>query len=149
LPHYLTFDGHLPHHLAKKQMTDPIKNILMVFLGGGAGSCCRYLLSKWLNPLFAFMPLGTLASNALSCLVMGFFAVWFLDRIGGSEIMKMLVLVGFCGGFSTFSTFSNELITLSRGGDWLRPFLYLVVSLAIGISFIALGALLGGKVVKG
>lgn len=112
---------------------------LWVFIGGGAGSMCRYALSNWLNPNVATDGLawGTLAANILACLVLGAgLALLLQDRLDYQ--WRLLLLTGFCGGFSTFSTFALELIQQGQENVGLAA-LYLLLSLAGGVAAILLG----------
>lgn len=114
-------------------------NFLFVFIGGGLGSMLRFALAKWFNPMFEQIPLGTLLANVLSCLILGFVAYYLQTRFITSSNLKLLLLVGFCGGFSTFSTFSNESINLLQSGNYLYAISYLFGSLFLGFLAILLG----------
>lgn len=87
---------------------------LIVFLGGGLGSIARFALSRTFAPRPGTLPIATLLANVLACVVMGGFLVLFASRLGAS--WRLFVITGFCGGFSTFSTFSLETLQLFRGG---------------------------------
>ena len=118
-----------------------IKNILLVAAGGAAGSVARYLLAKALHgtPLGAF-PLGTMAANILGCLAIG--VVCGLSSGAGAPVgqdLKLLLTVGFCGGFTTFSTFMNESLTLCKAGDAALAAVYVGASVALGFAAVAGG----------
>lgn len=102
-----------------------------IFVGGGLGSLCRFGLAQTFNGLGAY-PWGTFAANGISCLVLG-----MLLGLAGkhylSPEMRLLLIAGFCGGFSTFSTFSHELLALLRHGDYLVAGWYLLSSIAVGL----------------
>lgn len=113
--------------------------LLLVMLGGGLGSALRFLFGKYGNPLWAHFPMGTFLANALSCLVLGFFSYWVIQK-SGSGWLRPLVMVGFCGGFSTFSTFSAENLGLLQSGNWRAFVLYAGLSLVAGLLFLLAGA---------
>ena len=117
-----------------------IKNILLIGLGGSIGSIARYFVSKlnihieWLS-----IPVGTLAVN-----VIGSFLIGIL--IGISEKspiltveLRMFLMVGLCGGFTTFSSFSGENLMLMRNGQFLPLFLYTGLSILLGFTAVYLG----------
>lgn len=104
---------------------------LWVFIGGGLGSLCRFGLSQWLNRPIAY-PYGTLLANGLSCILLGFL-VGLVSRNLLPIEYRLLLITGFCGGFSTFSTFSNELVQLTKQGEWSMAMIYLFVSLLVGV----------------
>ena len=118
-----------------------LKNIMLVALGGAAGSVARYLVSRALNgTVLAAFPLGTLAANVLGCLVIGL--VCGLADGDGPHVgadLKLLLTVGFCGGFTTFSTFMNESLTLVKTGDAVLAALYAGASLALGMAAVVGG----------
>ncbi|MEO0471605.1 MAG: fluoride efflux transporter CrcB [Bacteroidota bacterium] len=101
---------------------------LAVFLGGGLGSLIRFALSRWLGSHENGFPLGTLAANVLSCIVLGLAFGYFASRSHLSPALQRLILVGFCGGFSTFSTFSLESLSLIQNGQWLMALAYIMLS---------------------
>ena len=90
--------------------------VVWVFLGGGLGSVARYGLSRWLNPEAGTLPAGTLLANVLACAIVGFAMGWVALRGPMQENARLLLLTGFCGGFSTFSTFSGESLALFQSG---------------------------------
>lgn len=120
-----------------------MKALLFVFLGGGAGSCCRYLISKWLNPIAALLPFGTLSANVLSCIILGMGAYLFETKFTDHNLLRTMVLVGFCGGFSTFSTFSNEAFQFMKNGQQTNVIIYVLASLILCNLAIALGLWFG------
>lgn len=118
-------------------------NIFLVFVGGGLGSMCRWGLSLLLQPLVPRFPWATLASNALACLIMGGLLQQQLGS-GVTESRRLLLAVGFCGGFSTFSTFTAETLHLWQGGQPLHAILNILANMMICILFLLIGMKLGG-----
>lgn len=100
--------------------------IIAVFIGSGIGGVCRWALSLWLN---AGHPYGTFAANILGCFIIG-----LLSRMMPmSDTARLLLTVGFCGGFTTFSTFINENLLMLRGGQLVSALLYITVSIVSGL----------------
>ena len=99
----------------------------MVFLGSGLGGVCRWALSSWLNGQH---PFGTLLCNILGCFLLG-----LLTKLSpGDPHMKLLLTTGFCGGFTTFSTFMNESLFMLRGGQLITALAYMAISLVLGLA---------------
>ena len=89
---------------------------LYVFIGGGIGACLRWGLSLLLNPLSHIVPLGTLAANLIGGYLIGIAAAWFALRGGAAEELRLFAVTGVLGGFTTFSAFSNEVVSLVAEG---------------------------------
>lgn len=117
-----------------------LKNILLIGLGGFIGSIARFLVSRLNNHVeLLSIPVGTLAVN-----IIGSFLIGFL--IGISEKspiltveLRMFLMVGLCGGFTTFSSFSGENLMLMRNGQFLPIFLYTGLSILLGFTAVYLG----------
>ena len=114
-----------------------MKDLLFVFLGGGAGSILRYMVSRWLNTLF--FPWGTLAVNIIGCFLVSLFGTWIARQSLPTDL-RLLMVVGLCGGFTTFSTFGNETMTMLHNGHLLLSFIYIFLSVAAGIAAAYIGA---------
>ena len=121
-----------------------IRNLLLVAFGGAIGSVLRYLLSG-INTSF---PWGTFVVNILGSLLIGLL-VGLVSKGVLSPEMKLLMVTGFCGGFTTFSTFANESFGMMKAGDVLQMALYVSVSIVIGILAVWGGMLLSNISIKG
>jgi CrcB protein len=113
-----------------------LAQVMFVFLGGGLGSLLRFFVSRFFNVLLAFnLPLATFSSNILSIVIM-LLAYYFAElKPQSAESVKFFILIGFCGGLSTFSTFSFETAELFRRGE-----LYWAVSNIILNNLLCIGA---------
>jgi CrcB protein len=110
---------------------------LLVFLGGGIGSICRFFLTKATPPTWAF-PYATLLANLLSCFILGSL-IGLRMRGALPQNAQFLLASGFCGGFSTFSTFSMELLQMFEEGQLIRGMAYMGISLLSGLLFLFVG----------
>ena len=109
-----------------------IRELLAVGLGGAAGSIVRYVLSVWLlggHTLLGF-PAGTFTVNAAGSLLIG-----MLLETTNSAAAGWLLIAGFCGGFTTFSTFSADAVRLLRTGDYGSAAVYIALSVVVCIAF--------------
>ncbi len=113
-----------------------------VFLGGGLGSILRYGIARGLSSYNFTFPYATLVANILSCIVLGFFVSWSL-REGMNGNLKLFFMVGFCGGFSTFSTFSNETFQLFQNGHHAYALANIAASVLVCLAAIYIGVLFG------
>jgi CrcB protein len=86
--------------------------ILAVFGGAGCGALLRWWLGGLLNPVFPTIPLGTLAANLIGGLLVGVASAFFTHNTGMPPELRLLIITGFMGGLTTFSTFSIEVVTL-------------------------------------
>jgi fluoride exporter len=118
-----------------------MKTLFFIFIGGGIGSICRYGLSLLIQPWQLRFPLATLVANGLSCFVLGI--VLGYQLLGAMpEQRRLFIATGFCGGFSTFSTFTAETWQLIQQGQTTTAIINIGINLAV--CFIAL--LLGLKI---
>ncbi len=122
------------------------KNLLLVAAGGAAGSCVRYLLSRWSAGIWlAFPQAGTMLVNLFGCLLIGIL-FGCAERAQLMNPAPMLLLVtGFCGGFTTFSTFAADAVGLAGRGQMLIALAYVAVSVAGGMALMFAGRLLALK----
>lgn len=107
-----------------------MKSIVIIFVGGGLGSVIRYVLGKWINTWNSF-PLGTLVINIVACLFLGFVIGLADHKQIISPTARLFWVMGFCGGFSTFSTFSYETLQLIQNGLPGTMLIYIVLSLLL------------------
>ncbi|MBS1555444.1 MAG: fluoride efflux transporter CrcB [Bacteroidetes bacterium] len=121
-----------------------MRQLLLVFFGGGLGSVTRFVLGKWISTLHQHhFPWGTLAANVGACLAVGFFIGLADHKQIISPASRIFWVVGFGGGFSTFSTFSVETINLIQQGFTISSFSYVLASVALCVGATFAGLQLG------
>ena len=104
--------------------------IIYIFVGGGLGSICRYLVGQNVSTPGNGFPTKTFLANVLSCIVLGFLLGYFTKH-HLDEKYKLLLMTGFCGGFSTFSTFSAEVFQLIDNSQIAIAIMYIISSVII------------------
>lgn len=120
-----------------------MKQLLLVFLGGGMGSIFRYLLALNFNSPKTGIPYGTLSANIAGSLLIGFILGMALKHQTFSPNTVLFLATGFCGGFTTFSTFAYENHVLLKAGDFATFALYTLLSFVMGFAMVFLGMWLG------
>lgn len=123
-----------------------MKEVLYIFVGGGIGSVLRYLGQllidgRMVSSSFPFA-WGTFVVNITGCLLIGLFYS-LSEQFHFSTENRLFLTVGICGGFTTFSTFSNDGLNLLKNGFYGMFFLYTLLSVFIGLSAVILGGYLG------
>ena len=112
-----------------------IKDLLLVGIGGGVGSMLRFatsrLSARYISSEWALF--GTFIVNVVGCFIIGLLGGWLLYKTGKSEQLPLLLVIGFCGGFTTFSAFAFEIVQLLQTGHFLFSLLYIVGSVIIGL----------------
>ena len=118
---------------------------ILVMLGGALGTGARFWMSGFIaGRAGEFFPLGTLVVNITGSFVIGFFAA-FTDPAGAilvSPRFRQFLMIGVCGGYTTFSSFSLQTFDFLRDGDWLKAFLNTVLSFACCLAAVWLGRIL-------
>ncbi len=118
---------------------------LLVALGGALGSVARYWVGIWAAPVSRGLPVGTIGINIAGSFLIGFVGTLTLahGRHPWPEGARIFVMVGFCGGFTTFSSFSLQTFDLLRGGAWGRALLNVGVSVVLCLAAVAAGHAVG------
>ena len=118
-------------------------NVLAVFLGGGIGAVLRYLTGVLFVQYLKFhIPLPTFVVNVVGCFILGFVYVLYLEKFQLNPALKLSITVGFCGGLTTFSTFSFEIFDMIQNVQYIHAALYTIGSLVIGVLAVLLGGYL-------
>lgn len=112
--------------------------LLAVFIGGGTGSVARWLLSMRFNTVHQMIPVGTLAANLIGAFIIGLGLAWFNRMTHIDPVWKVLITTGFCGGLTTFSTFSAEVVFLLQDGRAAWALLNIAVNLLGSLMMTAL-----------
>jgi len=119
------------------------KTILLVGSGGFIGSVARYYISRLVqNSALTSFPTGTLFVNILGSLILGFLVGLAVKNPSFSIEWRLTLMVGFCGGFTTFSTFTSENLKLMQDGQFLYVLSYTGLSILLGFTAVYLGYLI-------
>jgi fluoride exporter len=116
-----------------------MKQIFIVFLGGGFGSVLRYILGKYLNNAENSFPYGTFLANILGSFLIGAILGLAIKNNTLSHNQTLLLATGFCGGFTTFSTFAYENHMFLKSGDFTSFAVYTITSFIVGFLAVFLG----------
>lgn len=109
-------------------------SLFLIFVGGGLGSILRFVLSQYISEkIKSGIPWGTFTVNVLGSFLIGAF-IGYVDKMNWSSSQYIVFFtIGFCGGFTTFSTFSLENVLLLKNGDWTTFLTYTISSIVVGI----------------
>lgn len=120
---------------------------LAVAVGGALGSLARFWVGIWLAPLSGSLPVGTIAINVVGSFAISFFGTLTLahGKFGVPELARIFFMVGVCGGFTTFSSFSLQTLELLRAGAVGRAALNVGLSVALCLASVAAGHLLAAQ----
>ena len=119
-----------------------MKQLVLVFIGGGFGSIARYVLSKYFNSDITGIPYGTFIANVIGSLLIGLILGFAAKNESLNSNQTLLLATGFCGGFTTFSTFAYENHVFLKSGDFMNFFFYAVGSFILGFAAVFLGMFL-------
>ncbi|POT58611.1 fluoride efflux transporter CrcB [Citrobacter amalonaticus] len=123
-----------------------LASLIAVIIGGGIGSAMRWGMSQRFNTLFPLLPPGTLISNILAGLIIGFATAFFNRHSSFSPAVKLMVTTGLCGGLSTFSTFSEEVFSHLQNEDYLWASTEITVHVIFSILAVYVGFLIASIV---
>ena len=119
-----------------------MKQFFLVFVGGGFGSALRFLIGKYLNNAETGIPYGTFAANIIGSLLIGIILGFAAKNNALTENHTLLLATGFCGGFTTFSTFAYENHVFLKTGDFTSFALYTIGSFMVGFLAVFIGIFL-------
>ena len=119
-----------------------MKQLLLVFIGGGFGSTLRYIIGKYMNSTETGIPWGTFTANILGSLLIGIILGLAAKNDAVSSNQTLLLATGFCGGFTTFSAFAYENHVFLKAGDFTSFALYTIGSFVVGFLAVFLGLFL-------
>ena len=119
-----------------------MKQLFLVFVGGGFGSVLRFILGKYLNNAENSLPYGTFLANIIGSLLIGIILGLAAKNNTLSQSQTLLLATGFCGGFTTFSTFAYENHIFLKSGDFTNFAIYTIASFVIGFLAVFLGIFL-------
>ncbi|MCG2611851.1 fluoride efflux transporter CrcB [Flavobacterium sp. SM15] len=112
-----------------------MRTILLIALGGALGCVFRYLTAQWINKYAQlFFPYATFVTNILGCFLIGLFLGLLEKNNIANPDLKFFLVTGFCGGYTTFSTFSNENVQLFQANQMGTAFLYIGLSVILGLA---------------
>ncbi|MGQ6142867.1 fluoride efflux transporter CrcB [Serratia sp. IR-2025] len=119
-----------------------LSSLLAVFIGGGVGSVLRWAVSMKMNPLNVHIPLGTLMVNLIGGFIIGLAMAIFTRMTHLDPTWKLLITTGFCGGLTTFSTFSLEVVYLMQDGRFGWALANMLLNLAGSLAMTLLAFML-------
>ena len=121
-----------------------IYTCLIIMAGGAIGTLSRYLISLWALPISSELPWGTIIINVTGSFIIGFFGTLTLaaGKYPVSENLRLFIMVGLCGGYTTFSAFSLQTLVLAQAGHWGRATGYVAASVVLCLLAVLLGHLL-------
>lgn len=122
------------------------RTLLAAGAGSALGAVARYATSHWMLAAFGpGFPWGTLSVNVLGSFLIGLFAARLAGDAGRNQATRQFLLAGFCGGFTTFSIFSLEMLLFAMAGDWAHAGTYLALSLILWLAAVWIGIVVGER----
>lgn len=121
------------------------KEILVVLIGGGLGSVSRFLLSRWVQEWFhhkQYFPWGIFVANIIGCFLIGILAGILIHRFNVGTLWRAGIMIGFLGGFTTFSSFSLDTVTLVQSGQMISAVMNVLLSVCVGLLATVFGLML-------
>jgi len=121
-----------------------MNNLFAIAIGGSLGAVMRYLTSTSVHRIFGSeFPYGTLTVNVAGSLLMGFISILLLERFMLAEYWRAIIIIGFLGAFTTFSTFSMETFNLIQSGEMAKAFVNMFISILLCLAATWLGVIAG------
>ena len=120
-------------------ISDIIRNTIFIGCGSFIGGAARYIISVAMKAMSKGFPWGTLIVNLVGCLVIGLLWGFFSKNSSESISWALFMIVGICGGFTTFSTFSKEALMMLQAGNFISLLAYVTISVIAGIALVAAG----------
>ncbi len=121
-------------------------NLLAVFIGGGIGSVLRFATGEFMLKNFQInLPLATFGVNIIGGFLIGLLFAVFINKPEINPAIKFALTAGFCGGLTTFSTFSLEMFEVIKNAQFVQAIAYAFLSVIICIAAVAVGVYFGGK----
>lgn len=121
-------------------------NFVAVFLGGGLGALVRYILYL-IMPNWTYLPLATLVANFFGCCIATVVFVYFAMKSGLNPTIKVFLITGFCGGLSTLSALSLELLHFIHSDDYIRAAIYMFSTVIVCLIAVLLGIFIAKKII--
>lgn len=116
-----------------------MKDLILVGIGGAFGSMARYIIGIIIQPKQAQFPWNTLLVNVIGSFLVGILAEWFSRQQNDTSLLRSLIIVGFCGGFTTFSSFSIETLRLFKNGSTMLSLVYILSSVSFSLMAVFVG----------
>lgn len=125
----------------------PLQTLLFIALGGALGALLRYAISNGVHALVGrAFPYGTLTVNVLGSLLMGFLYILLIERISNNLALRAMLIIGFLGAFTTFSTFSIETFNLLENGEAFKALINVLISVVLCLLAAWAGVVIGREI---